>query len=122
MYKLKSLHVCTEIDHYPELDYITDNDSEEARARLDAYNNEEWWCVVVYAEAKVIYKISDQYSIQNIGIQTPGIWGVESDAGKDYFEEIGKDELYLLKEMVLDLKGITEEDWNNMEVCFDFNA
>ena len=94
----------------------TPDEGEEVRLRMEerkrGWDAGEWNAIGVRACAKLHWTDDDsQTSITGPTISTPGIWGVESDAGEEYFEEIYREELHVLGEM-LKAMGLSEEDIN----------
>ena len=72
-----------------ELRQYTDEDYK----RMEAYNNGEWYMVGVKAFAKV-HQLGGTV-IQ--GMESGGLWGVESDSGEDYFKELAQEQLRELR-------------------------
>lgn len=96
---------------YLEQDYkdpnITAEEAAEMRAqdaeRLAAYNRGEWYCVGVRAIAEIVIPTSVEGGwIIKSKIVSPGLWGIESDSEDGYLEEIGKEELAQLYEILRD--------------------
>lgn len=58
----------------------------EDQRRIESWRRDEWTFIGIYAEVKLIVDGTIQH------IRTPGLWGIESDSGKDYFKEVAKDE------------------------------
>jgi hypothetical protein len=63
--------------------------------RMQAYNRQEWCQLGVIAEATVALIHKDHKSFKTF--ESPGIWGIESDGGKDYFKEVAEEQLEQLK-------------------------
>lgn len=61
--------------------------------RMESLNRGEWCFVGIYA--KLAYQIGKHGVIQTL--RSGGLWGIESDSGKEYVEGIGKEELDALK-------------------------
>lgn len=73
-------------------DYI-----EQDYARAENYNRGEWSMIGVRAVAEItINGISQR-------IKSPGLWGVESDSDQEYLNEIGREELSQLRDMLAEL-------------------
>jgi hypothetical protein len=64
---------------------------------IPAYNNDEFHLVGVRAVATIHIPAGSGWIIQTI--ESPGLWGIESDSGDDYFAELFEEE----KEQVLDM-------------------
>ena len=62
-------------------DYI-----ERDYARAERYNRGDWCMVGVYAEAEIVVNGRTQR------VTSAGLWGIESDSGRDYFREVGREE------------------------------
>lgn len=63
---------------------------EQDQARLDAWYRDEWHFIGIRARANVtIVKNSVGFSFS---LDSPGLWGIESDAGEDYLAEVFEEE------------------------------
>lgn len=103
-----------------EQDYadVAKTDPEEAakyRAqdaeRLADYHNGYWYCVGIVAEAKLRFATPQGGWLNGPEVRSPGIWGIESDSGDDYFDEIGQDELAELRDELYALGfGVVDVD------------
>lgn len=62
--------------------------------RAEALNRGDWCYVGVYAVAEVVIAGTVQK------IRSGGLWGIESDSGRDYFEELRAEQLAELKEQL----------------------
>jgi hypothetical protein len=69
---------------------------EQDYQRAEAYNRGEWCMVGVWAEATV--QLTGD-TIQRI--RSGGLWGIESDSGEEYFEEVAQEELAALRAELL---------------------
>lgn len=81
--------------------------------RMEAYNRSDWHMVGVRASARIAINpgrpaSQTQYTVLE-DITTPGVWGVESDGGDDYLEELGGEELESLKDLLGELGFSTDE-------------
>jgi len=76
--------------------------------RLDDYNGQQWWMIGIRAVAEIVVGGTIQQ------INSGGLWGIESDCEASYFEEIARDELHQLREILLAL-GVTEEQIDAIE-------
>jgi hypothetical protein len=65
--------------------------------RAEALNNSDWCYIGIIAKAKIKVNGCTQT------ITSGGLWGIESDSGKDYIEEEEKNQLSDLKENLLSL-------------------
>jgi hypothetical protein len=62
--------------------------------RMEALNNGHWSYIGIIAKAKILVPIvGNPGSSQYQTISSGGLWGIESDSGKDFFEETIDDEL-----------------------------
>src|SRR6266480_1992579 len=68
---------------YGELDY----------ERMEAYNAGWWQMVGIAAEAEIRMPSGTTQQVRS-----GGLWGIESDSGSDYFNEVAKEELDQLKD------------------------
>lgn len=71
---------------------------EQDQERLDAFRRGEWGLIGVRAEAMCM--IVNRGVGTLINLQSTGLWGVASDEGEDYLEEIYKDEVEKLKGLI----------------------
>lgn len=76
-------------------------------ARMEAYNKGTWHCMGIRAIAYLLVGPENFRTVQTI--ETPGLWGIESDSDKRYLAEIAGEELSTLKDLLLEL-GFTEAD------------
>jgi hypothetical protein len=75
------------------------------QARLDAWRNGEWHFVGIRARAivKIPYGINPQCWITS-ELLSPGLWGIESDSGDEYFQQVYQEEREILIGMLASLK------------------
>lgn len=73
---------------YGELDY----------ERMMAYKMGHWYMVHVAAKVTVKIPFGDGYILHTV--ESPGLWGVESDSDDDYVHEIFKEESRTLEQML----------------------
>ena len=111
-------------DNDPDISYLqqdyTDCPPEEAERykaqvaeRLQGLREGQWGFIGIRIEATFLVPIGIGSSKWE-GISSGGLWGIESDSGKAYFKELGREELYeLRKEMeqlnISDPFGVLEE-------------
>ena len=121
---LESIRMVEEVDQYPDLSWLeTELDEagnivsscrytqadlrkygrkkvmawiKEDRERLTSYGT-IWWMVGIYAEAKLLVKGVVQT------IRSGGLWGIESDSDPSYKQEVARDELSLLRDLLTTL-------------------
>jgi len=73
------------------------------KKRLEAYYNDEWHFVGV----QVVAEIRIDGLLQTIS--SGGLWGIESDSGNEYFDEVFEEQKEQLKDVLLQL-GFTEKE------------
>lgn len=73
------------------------------QARLAAYRAGEWSFVGIRAIA--LCQVVKNGVGTFINLESPGLWGVESDAGEPYFNEIYRDEVNTLKDMIESMRN-----------------
>lgn len=94
---------------HPDLSYLEQDyndcepsDAENYRARdanrLKEYGN-SWHMVGVVAKAQILTPAGNGDRIIS-EMQSPGLWGVESDSGEAYFNEIFEEEKAMLLDMI----------------------
>jgi|SRR5579862_1898222 len=69
--------------------------------RLEAYKRGEFGLVGVQAVATIEVPVDGCVVVQEI--RSPGLWGIESDSGDDYFEEVFQKERETLLDMLCEL-------------------
>lgn len=88
-------------DESPDLSYLTQDyegcaDAETYRAqdaeRLAAYEAGEWWSYGIRARATLRFGTPQGGWIYGPTVETPGLWGIESDSETSFFDEIGDQE------------------------------
>jgi hypothetical protein len=93
-------------DDDPDLSCLEEEGEEE---RKTAFEAGEWVYVGIYAEVWVWVPLKDGTRVRQ-HLQTPGVWGIEDDAGEDFFQEIFADQCDVLAEIIEQLGGeVTEE-------------
>jgi hypothetical protein len=70
---------------------------DQDEARLNAWRNDEWHFVGIRARAtiRIPYGINSDCWITS-EVLSPGLWGIESDSGDQYFEEVYREERAIL--------------------------
>lgn len=66
--------------------------------RMEGLNNGNWQFIGIIAKAEIV---TSNDTLQTI--RSGGLWGIESDAGDDYLEEVGKEELENLRSELMAL-------------------
>jgi hypothetical protein len=79
---------------------------EQDQARLDAWRNDEWHFVGIRARAtvRIPYGINPDCWITS-ELLSPGLWGIESDSGARYFQDVYREERAILVAMLASLKS-----------------
>jgi hypothetical protein len=80
---------------------------EQDEARLTAWRNDEWHFVGIRAKAtiRIPYGVNPDCWITSEAL-SPGLWGIESDSGAQYFEEVYREERAVLIAMLAALKAL----------------
>lgn len=76
---------------------------EQDYQRMEAHNRGAWCMVGVWAEAEFIVGGTVQR------IRSGGLWGIESDSDKSYFEEVAREELSSLADILKELGFSTKQ-------------
>lgn len=79
--------------------------AEQDYDRMESLNRGGWYYLGIRAEAEIIMN----NTIQRIA--SGGLWGIESDSGREYLEEVAAEELASLKDQLAEL-GFTDEEIN----------
>jgi len=74
-------------------------------ARMESLNNGEWGYIGVKASARI------EVSGVILEITSGGVWGIESDSGEDFIQEIEREQLSGLKGILQEL-GFSAEEIN----------
>jgi hypothetical protein len=77
---------------------------EQDQARLKAWRNDEWHFVGIRAKAtiKIPHGSNPECWITS-DLSSPGLWGVESDSGDEYFQQVYQEERDELLQMLASL-------------------
>lgn len=109
--KLNSITVHMVSDQDADLSWLDQSDEEMGEGFEDAsnqrkidYHNGEWEMMGVYVTADVTGN-----GLASITVRSAGLWGIESDSGPEYFEEVAHEQI---AEVVNELRamGISEEE------------
>ena len=89
-------------DEFPDLSYLDQFENsgdpilrvnhKANQERKQAYNEAKWWCIGIRASANIDIHQDDKHRTTH-SISSPGLWGIESDSDKSYFEEVAREEL-----------------------------
>lgn len=90
--------------------------------RMESYNN-DWYMIGIIAKAEVSYCLNSVFKYKRIeSFSSGGLWGIESDSGKDHLNEVKKEELEDLKDH-LEHFGVDITNFDklakNLEIDFD---
>jgi hypothetical protein len=92
--------------------FNADNVENEAQARenylraMEFINGNVWECFI-RATATIATSDDGRYWLTNT-IKSGGLYGIDSDSGEDYFQEVGRDELEALRDALRALSFIDE--------------
>lgn len=70
--------------------------------RYKAWCNDEWHMIGIRARATIIIRYA-QYAT-SYELDSPGLWGIESDSGAEYLESVFQDECDILRADIEALK------------------
>ena len=90
--QVQRFRVLVEHDPDPDTSYL---EQEEFEERLAAFNRGEFSFVGVRAEAEVVIEGTVQT------LTSPGLWGIESDSGEEYIEQVSGEEYHALRDVLL---------------------
>lgn len=117
MPELVRVMIETPFDESPDLSYLEQDYADvrspvtrnlyrkQDRERLAAYNRGDWHCVGVRVAATVLLGRERGWKVEHT-FRSPGVWGVESDAGAAYVRELAADELAILRGMLEDAGNV----------------
>lgn len=88
---------------------------EQDYKRMEALNAGDWSYIGIYATAEIVVNGTCQR------VRSPGLWGIESDSEQSHFDEIGKEELAQLRDVLSELgfsarvidSDFKEVDWKD---------
>lgn len=118
------LRIMSAADESPDLSYLEDphrydGEKPSDRAKYIRQDKERladygrtWWAIGIWAEADVLV----EGVIQKI--QSGGLWGIESDSDKSYFQEVAREEyanlVDILKQMgVRRIPPFSDAEWKD---------
>jgi hypothetical protein len=78
---------------------IDPKDAHMPEDRVLAFVRGDWSYVGIVARGALVLKYGDM--LLSLYVESPGIWGVESDAGVDHFRDLYLKEAELLKNMIM---------------------
>ena len=77
----------------PRQEWDGDNPQDQAE-----FDRGDWHLVGVFADAEIHFPYGKDSIVAHL--QSPGLWGVQSHSGEDYFNEIFEEEAKTLKGMI----------------------
>lgn len=82
-------------------DYLFQDEAylEADKERMDAFAREEWNFIGVIARAHICVVVN-QVGV-NTQMDSPGLWGIESDSDEEYLEEVFQSEIRELKQIII---------------------
>ena len=94
-----------EPDPHPDLSWL-DPDANPANAeanaeRLAAYRAGEWHCIGIKARAMFLIDLGHRGLIQTV--ESPGLWGIESDSDPEYLDQVFAEEAQTLRGILAQL-------------------
>lgn len=94
-----------EPDPDPDLSYLDPDanpDYAQANAeRLSAYHAGRWHCIGIKARATFLIGLGEAAVMQTV--ESPGLWGIESDSDPGYLDEVFSEEKQVLRDMLAQL-------------------
>lgn len=97
-------------DGYPDYLELDQDTIPSNKKRLEAYNRDEWWPIGIIAEADILTSCEGNSGSWLINrVTSGGLWGIESDAGEEYFKEIEEDQLAELADILKELGFSAQE-------------
>ena len=88
-----------EPDPHPDLSWLEPDanpaDAKANAARLAAYRAGEWHCVGIRARATFLIDLGQAALIQTV--ESPGLWGIESDGDPEYPDRVFAEEAQTLR-------------------------
>lgn len=104
------------IEHDPDShpkDYLFQDPRycEQDEARLKAWRNDEWHFIGIRAKAtfKMPYGANPECQFAS-DVLSPGLWGIESDSGEEYFQQVYQEERTILIDILANLKSLTVKE------------
>jgi len=88
--------VCPDPD--PDLSYLDPDHAAENAERLAAYRTGDWSCLGIKAKASFLIGLGEAAIIQTV--ESPGLWGIESDSDAGYLSEVFGEETGILRDLL----------------------
>ena len=94
-----------EPDPHPDLSWLDPDanpaDAEANAERLAAYRAGEWRCIGIRARAAFLIDLGQAALIQIV--ESPGLWGIESDSCPEYLDQVFAEEAQTLRGILAQL-------------------
>ncbi len=85
-------------DDCPDTSYLEQEGFED---RLEQYRRGDFYYIGVRAAVEVPIPYGKDRILTRIA--SPGLWGIESDSGEDYFQSVFEEEIAILADMLTEL-------------------
>lgn len=102
-------------DDSPDLSWLDQSDKEmgegfeaQSRERLAAYKRGDWHMIGIRAVATIWIKREGYMT--NYTIESPGLWGIESDSDAAYLQSVYEEECAVLRE---DIEAFTTAEFKS---------
>jgi hypothetical protein len=117
--RIERVYVEAVLDQDPDISYLPQDysdvtDPRERQSYLEADRlrkesfGEDWVMIGVRAVAEVVLEVEGMVP-QTIRLTSGGIWGIESDSGRKYVLDTGRDQLPELREQLKSLRFPSED-------------
>jgi hypothetical protein len=80
------------IDEFPDTSWLDDE------PRLEAFQDGTWHMIGIQAAATFLIPLGGHFVVQTV--ESPGLWGIESDSDEAYLDEVYAEECGNLAEML----------------------
>jgi hypothetical protein len=97
------------VDENPDLSYLGEYSSRPETVHIDREERGDWHMVGIRARVTLELPTSQGGTIEHT-VESPGVWGVESDSDKAYIDEIFAEECSVLAEMIEALGNVELTD------------
>lgn len=95
MNKLHDLKIVETPDECPDTSYLEQDGFED---QLEEYRNDAFYFIGIRARAEIPIPIGAHQIFQTIS--SGGLWGIESDSGREYMKEVAVEEMDTLKDIL----------------------
>ena len=90
-----------EPDPHPDLSWLELDANPANAARLAAWRAGEWHCIGIRARAAFLIDLGQAALVQTV--ESPGLWGIESDGDPEYLDRVFSDEAETLRGILAQL-------------------